>query len=98
MWFALVADVAVKSALVLGAAWLAAALLRRRSAAARHLVWTAGSAAVLAMPFLSLSLPGLPVPGAGTILPSAGAVFQTTATARASAGSPAASTQDSPGG
>src|SRR5437899_1619798 len=79
-WFAMFAGVALKSTAVLGAAWLAAFLLRGRSAAARHLVWTAAAAAVLALPFLSLSLPALPVPIAGALLPEAGVLFQTTAT------------------
>src|SRR3954466_7982339 len=62
-WFALFAGVAFKSTVVLGVAWIAAFLLRGRSAAARHLVWTAASAAVLALPFLSASLPVIPLPG-----------------------------------
>jgi TonB family protein len=82
MLFAVLADATVKSAAVLVAAWIVALLLCRRSAAARHLLWTAAFAAVLALPFLSVSLPELPVRGTGAILPSA-AVFQTTATARA---------------
>jgi TonB family protein len=81
MLFAVLADATVKSAAVLVAAWIVALLLRRSSAAARHLLWTAAFAAVLALPFLSVSLPDLPVRGTGAILPSA-AVFQTTATAR----------------
>ena len=52
MWFSILAGVAIKSTLVLAAAWIAAFLLRGRSAAARHLVWTAASAAVLGLPFL----------------------------------------------
>src|SRR5205085_587439 len=35
---------ALKSTLVLGAAWLITVLLRKRSAAARHVVWAAGIA------------------------------------------------------
>jgi TonB family protein len=85
MWIAMLADLAVKSTLVLAVAWLAAQVLRSRSAAARHLCWTAAAAAVLALPFLTAWLPGLPVRAAGVLLPSAGVVFQTTATARAAA-------------
>jgi hypothetical protein len=61
-WFSIFASVALKSTVVLGAAWLAAWALRGRSAALRHLVWTAAAAAVLALPFLSASLPALRVP------------------------------------
>jgi TonB family protein len=64
---------------------LAAALLRGRSAAARHLVWTASAAALLALPVLSISLPALPV--AGGLMPGVGVVFQSTATAPADANS-----------
>ncbi len=62
MWFSLLASVALKSAAVLGVAWLIAILLRRRSAARRHLVWTSAFAALLALPLLSLSLPSVLVP------------------------------------
>jgi TonB family protein len=84
VWFAMFMGVALKSTAALGAAWVAAFVLRKRSAAARHLVWTAAFAALLALPFLSVWLPVLPVPGAGALLDS-GLVFQTTATARADA-------------
>src|SRR5947208_4760882 len=76
-WFAICVGVALKSTVVLGAAWLAAFLLRGRSAAARHLVWTAAAAAVLALPLLSLSLPALHLPVSTAILPaSSGVVFR----------------------
>jgi TonB family protein len=52
---------ALKSTFVLAAAWLLALTLRRHSAAARHLVWTAAAAALLALPLLSISLPALRV-------------------------------------
>src|SRR6266566_448947 len=84
-WFAIFVGAALKSTAVLGAAWLGAFLMRGRSAAARHLVWTAAAAAVLALPFLSVTLPILPVPVAGALLPDVSVVFQTAATARADA-------------
>src|SRR5262245_51439663 len=82
-WFAMFFGVALKSTVALGAAWLAACLLRNRSAAARHLVWTGTFTALLALPFLSVSLPVLPVTGAGALLADPGLVFQTSGAARA---------------
>src|ERR1039458_6269822 len=77
-WFSFFASAALKSTVVLGAAWLAAWALRGRSAALRHLVWTAAAAAVLALPFLSVSLPALRVPASGALLPfDPAVVFQT---------------------
>jgi TonB family protein len=73
--------VAFKSAVVLGAAWLMAKVLRGRSAAALHLVWTAGAAALLALPLLSLAMPAVRVTVPGALLP--GLVFRTTAVADA---------------
>ena len=71
------AGVAVKSTVVLAAAWLAAFLLRARSAASRHVVWTACAAALLALPLLSLSLPVLRLPAANAVLPvDPGLVFR----------------------
>jgi TonB family protein len=75
--FSIFVGAAIKSVAVLGVAWGVALLLRGRSAAARHLVWSAAAAGLLALPFLSASLPALRVPG-GTLLPTA--IFQTTAT------------------
>ena len=46
----ILASAALKSTLVLGAAWLITYLLRGRSAAARHTVWTAAAAALVALP------------------------------------------------
>ena len=48
-WFSIFASAALKSTVVLGVAWLAAWALRGRSAALRHLVWTA-AAAVMTLP------------------------------------------------
>jgi TonB family protein len=57
--FSLLAGAALKSSAVLVIAWAAARLLRNRSAAIRHLIWTAAAAAVLALPFLSAGLPSI---------------------------------------
>ncbi len=86
-WFSIFMAVAVKSIAVLCVAWLAAFLLRGRSAAARHLAWTSACAALIALPLLTLSLPALPVPMASSILAPDFAVQ-----------SAAASKADAPGG
>jgi TonB family protein len=81
-WFSIFESAALKSTVVLGAAWLAARALRGRSAALRHLVWTAAAAAVLALPFLSASLPALRVPASGALLPfDPAVVFQVASSA-----------------
>src|SRR6476646_402946 len=90
--FTILASAALKGTVVLTAASLTAWMLRRRSAAARHLVWTAATAALLALPFLSATLPELRVVPAAQEGPFA--VFQTFATGRGA--SPAASTAISP--
>jgi TonB family protein len=88
----ILASAALKSTLVLGAAWLIAYILRGRSAAARHMVWTASAAALVALPFLSVGLPALHLPLANAVLPAdVGLVFRATAaTAAAPAGGVAA--------
>ncbi len=88
-WYSLLLGAALKSMGILGAAWVAAWMLRRRSAAARRLVWTAASAALLALPLLSIALPAVRVP-VGDVLP-AGITFQATATASAGGAAPAGS-------
>jgi TonB family protein len=79
---------ALKSTLVLGAAWLVAFALRGRSAAARHLVWTSAAAALLALPLLSIALPSLRLGAGGGLLPNLGLVFHATSTAGAGAAAP----------
>ncbi len=56
MWPTL-ADAAIKSAAVLALTATIALLLRRSSAARRHLVWTAGLCALLLLPLLTLLMP-----------------------------------------
>lgn len=68
-WYSIFIGAALKSTAVLGLAWLSALLLRKRSAAARHLVWTAAAAAVLALPFLTVWLPVLRIPAPAALLP-----------------------------
>src|SRR3954469_19311509 len=80
MTWTLLVDLTLKSTLVLALAWFAAFALRRRSAAARHIVWTAASAALLALPLLALSLPSWNHPLVNAILPAdSGITFRTTA-------------------
>lgn len=55
-------DAAFKSSVVLAGTFAAALLLRRASAAARHLAWTLGLAGTLVAPALSLGLPRWEVP------------------------------------
>jgi TonB family protein len=94
----ILASAALKSTLVLGAAWLIAYLLRGRSAAARHMVWTASAAALVALPLLSVALPALRVRLANAVLPAdAAIVFRATAATAAEAGG-AAAAQQAPAG
>ncbi len=69
-WFSFFIGVALKSTAMLGVAWLLTRLIGKCSAAARHLVWTAAAASVLALPLLSIALPALRVPAAA-FLPAA---------------------------
>src|SRR5450759_1645830 len=94
----ILASAALKSTVVLGAAWLIAYLLRGRSAAARHMVWTASAAALVALPLLSVALPALRVRLANAVLPAdAGIVFRATAATAAEAAG-AAAAQQAPAG
>src|SRR5690349_16000685 len=90
-WFSTMAGAALKGTVVLGAAWLAAFAMRRRSAAARHLVWTAAAAAVLAIPFLQAGLPALSLPAETWIPRNTGLVFQVLGTAREAIAQPSVS-------
>jgi len=53
----LLLDTFIKSAVILSAAGLLTASLRRASAASRHLVWSVAMASLLALPILSVALP-----------------------------------------
>jgi beta-lactamase regulating signal transducer with metallopeptidase domain len=50
-------DFALRATVLLLAAWLATSILRRASAATRHLVWATAIAAVLALPLLGAVVP-----------------------------------------
>jgi TonB family protein len=68
-------NLALKGTVVLGMAWIVAIVLRNRSAAWRHLIWTSAFGALLALPVLSAVLPALPV-GVPAQLLAPGAVFR----------------------
>lgn len=73
--FAALVDAALKGSLVLLAALAATRLMKRRSAAARHLVWVVALASMLALPLVSRALPAwrvVPVPA--PLAPAAGFV------------------------
>ena len=87
--FAMFVNTALKSTLVLGVSWLVTLLLRRRSAAARHLVWTGAAAAIVALPLLALALPAMHLPV--FLAPvRTGLLFQTTVTASGAGGAASA--------
>src|SRR5690242_14186214 len=71
-------NVAWKATMVLGLFWILAILLRGRSAAVRHLVWTFAFVALLLLPVFSVWLPVWAVPVAAPIL-TPDVVFQTAA-------------------
>src|SRR3974390_2022145 len=81
-WYSLLSGAALKSILLLGAAGLVALLMRRHSAAARHIVWTAAFAALMALPLLTVALPVLQAP---QWMPP-GVTFQVTAPLRSRLG------------
>jgi TonB family protein len=60
--FPILVDAALKGSIVLAVAMAATWILRKRSAAVRHLVWTAAAAALIALPLLTATLPALRVP------------------------------------
>ena len=70
-------DIAAKATALLALAGLLAVLLRRRSAATRHLVWTAALVAALLVPVMALSLPRWELP----VITLAGRAPATTAVA-----------------
>jgi TonB family protein len=89
-------NLAVKSTALLSAAWLAAFALRRRSAAARHMVWMAAFAAALTLPVLSISLPALHLPGMAWLPDASSLVFRANATSAREAASGVAAAAAAP--
>jgi TonB family protein len=98
----LLVNLSLKSTAILAMAWLVTLALHRRSAATRHLVWTAGWTTLLALPLLSISLPGWTHPFANAVL-SSGITFHAStvageATSAKPATAPVAATSPAPGG
>lgn len=60
--FQMLLDVTLKGALILVATALLVVTLRRAAAATRHLVWTLAVISLLALPVLSMALPGWQLP------------------------------------
>src|SRR5438309_6734805 len=86
MSYEILMGVALKGAVIAAVAWLAAWCLRRRSAAARHLVWTAAAGALVALPVLSVVTPSWRLPGAVSV--DTGVVFRIFTTADGQSGTP----------
>ena len=76
--FGFLTSFALKSAAVLGLAWVVSIVLRARSAALRHALWAAAAAGVLALPLFSVSLPALSVPSFSRFAPGVAAFFDAT--------------------
>ncbi|MSV29278.1 MAG: TonB family protein [Bryobacterales bacterium] len=93
-WFSFAIGVAVKSTAILCVAWFSALILRRRSAAARHLVWTAAAAGALALPFLTALTPELPFPAPAAFRPAIGGAWFSAASMAESAASVSAGTAE----
>jgi TonB family protein len=75
-----VISAAIKGSAVLGAACLLSFVLRRASAAFRHLLWTLAVVSLLALPILTLVLPAWEVQAVQDVLPAASSIFFTTQT------------------
>src|SRR4029078_12635783 len=73
----IVVDAVVKASVILGTTALAALVLRRASASARHLVWTLGLGRALGMPGLSLALPRWELPIVTVAAPAQAGNFAT---------------------
>ena len=89
--YELLIGISLKSAVILTSAWLVAWAMRGRSAAARHVVWTAAAAAILALPLLSMGLPSWRVAIPRSLAPAnPGVIFHVLVTADAPASDAAA--------
>src|SRR5262245_30487199 len=61
-WIQLLLELSLKGAVVLTVTTAVIVLMRRASAATRHLIWTLGIACLLSLPVLQVTLPGWRVP------------------------------------
>jgi HEAT repeat protein/beta-lactamase regulating signal transducer with metallopeptidase domain len=94
-WISL-ADAIAKATLVFAAAGFLSVTLRRRSAAARHMVWTLALLSALALPALSVALPRWqldlvrisPLPASGTELPASSSPLPASSSPRPASSSP----------
>src|ERR1017187_1949870 len=87
-WFAILLGAALKSTVVIGAAWVMAFVFRRQPAGTRHLVGPGAAPALLALPILSISMPALRVRTSALSPLVSSIAFQTTAVAGLSAPAP----------
>ena len=71
-WVSLLLDVTVKGGLLLAGAGAILLLLRRASAASRHLVWLLTFSSLLCLPLLSAALPGWHLRAWPHLLPTGG--------------------------
>jgi TonB family protein len=71
-------ETALKSIVILAVAWCVLGLLRGKSAAVRHFIWSVTFAGMLSLPILSITLPALSVPVAREFI-APDFVFETSA-------------------
>ncbi len=71
----------LKAAVILGVTATVAYTLRRRSASVRHLVWSIGTVAVLALPVLMYTAPAWDTPGTAVLRPLRPGGFDVSVTA-----------------
>jgi beta-lactamase regulating signal transducer with metallopeptidase domain len=90
----LLLPLAVKGTLLLGLALLATLLMRRRSAAARHLAWSWSLRALLILPLLAALLPSWRPPATGFLSTGGSARASLVATDATIVGSPTANAVD----
>ena len=92
-WFVFMAGLALKGTAVLGAAWLAALLLRKRPAAERHWVWTSAALTLIVLPAFALALPALRIPATRWLPDPALILFHASAASGGGGGDHAGATQ-----